>query len=449
MKRTYIYILTLTLSLNLLTGCDNVLDIELDDEIKSTEAITDEVSLRSAVIGLYSEMQSSTYYGGEFVVAHALTGGIADATAFQERFSQLANAIIPTSNTYIESNWVDVYALVNSSNLILDKIIELGIDDPNSEGTALFFRALGHFDALRQFGEFTNKSSNYGIPISTMFLNTETSVLIARSSVADSFSRIVKDLNDAIALLDYDDDRYFVSRATAEALLARVYLYQGEYALAEQLATDVIENGDYVLNNFFNDIYNVEGSDESIFELQFQGVRGNGLTALLSTSPPEVSANYDNFFKDMDADDDPRSYKFYDTGSIIYVDKYGVSDNDVEGNAIILKLSEMYLIRAEARARQTPTNLKTALEDLNEVRTRSLPTMPILEANIPDFDAFVDALLEERARELAFEGHRWFDIVRLGRAESLLGIPAYRTVYPIPQREVNISKGVIVQNPEY
>ncbi len=183
--------------------------------------------------------------------------------------------------------------------------------------------------------------------------------------------------------------------------------------------------------------------------MQFQGVNGNGLTELLSFSPPEVSANYNDFFKDIDADDDPRSFRFYDTGSVIYVDKYGTSDNDVEGNAIILKLSEMYLIRAEARARQTPTNLTTALDDLNEVRTRSLPSQPILEADIPDYDAFVDALIEERARELAFEGHRWFDIVRLGRAESLLGIPAYRTVYPIPQREVSISKGVIVQNPQY
>ncbi|WP_338357962.1 RagB/SusD family nutrient uptake outer membrane protein [Yeosuana marina] len=449
MKRTYFYIITLLLTINMFTGCDSVLDVKLDDEVKSSEAITDEVSLRSAVIGLYSEMQSSTYYGGEFVLAQALTGGIGEATGFRERFAQLANAIIPASSTYIESNWVDVYALVNSSNLILEKIDELGIDDPNSQGSALFFRALGHFDALRQFGEFTNSSSVYGIPVSTTFLDSQTAVSIARSSVADSFSQIVTDLNDAISLLDYDDDRYFVSRATAEALLARVYLYQGNYPMAEQLATDVINNSDYALNADFNDIYDIEGSDESIFELQFQGVNGNGLTELLSVSPPEVSANYDDFFKDMDADDDPRSFRFYDTGSVVYVDKYGTSDNDVEGNAIILKLSEMYLIRAEARARQTPTDLTTALEDLNEVRTRSLPSQPILEADVPDFDSFVDVLINERARELAFEGHRWFDIVRLGRAESILGIPAYRTVYPIPQREVNISKGVIVQNPQY
>jgi len=449
MKRIHFYILTLSLSLNILTGCDNVLDVELDYEIKSTEAITDDVSLRSAVIGLYSEMQSSTYYGGEFVVAQALTGGIADATGFRERFSQLANAIIPSSNSYIENSWVDFYALVNSSNLVLEKMDELGIEDSNAKGSALFFRALGHFDALRQFGEFTNSSSAYGIPVLTTFVDAQSALAVSRFSVADSFNQIITDLNDAISLLEYDGDRYFVSRATAEALLARVYLYQGNYPMADQLATDVISNSDYSLNTDFNDIYDIEGSGESIFELQFQGVNGNGLTELLSVSPPEVSANYNDFFKDIDADDDPRSFRFYDTGSVIYVDKYGTSDNDVEGNAIILKLSEMYLIRAEARARQTPTNLTTALDDLNEVRTRSLPSQPILEADIPDYDAFVDALIEERARELAFEGHRWFDIVRLGRAESLLGIPAYRTVYPIPQREVSISKGVIVQNPQY
>ncbi|WP_445738012.1 RagB/SusD family nutrient uptake outer membrane protein [Mariniflexile sp.] len=444
-----IHILILILSFGMFTACDSILDVELDDEIKTSEAITDIISLRSAVIGLYDIMQSGTYYGGEFILAQALTGGIADATGFQERFAQLDKAIIPTSSDYIKSSWVDVYALVNASNLILEKMAELNLDDENAKASALFFRALGHFDALRQFGQFTNSSSVYGIPVVTKYVDSESSGTIARATVAESFGQIITDLNAAIALFDYDDDRYFVSKATAEALLARVYLYQGNYPMAEQLASDVIGNNDYALNSRFNDIYDTEGSDEAIFELQFLGTDGNSLTEYLATSPPEVSANYQDFFRDMDADDDPRSFRFYDTGRVVYVDKYGTSDNDIEGNAIIIKLSEMYLIRAEARARQTPTNLVTALQDLNKVRTRSLPSRPILIANVPDFNAFVNALLIERARELAFEGHRWFDIVRLGKAESILGIPAFRTVYPIPQREVSISKGVIVQNPQY
>lgn len=449
MKRIHFYIVLLSLSLSMFTGCDSVLDIELDDEIRSTEAITDDVSLHSAVIGLYSEMQSSTYYGGEFVVAQALTGGIADATGFRERFAQLDNAIIPTSSAYIESSWVDVYALVNSSNLILEKMDQLGIEDSNSRGSALFFRALGHFDALRQFGEFTDSGSSFGIPVVTNFVDSKSAVSIPRASVTESFNQIISDLNDAISYLDYDDDRFFVSRATAEALLARVYLYQGNYPMAEQLATEVINNPDYYINDYYSDIYDIEGSDESIFELQFEGVNGNNLTGLLSTSPPEVSANYYDFFEAMDYDNDPRSYLYYDTGSVVYVDKYGTSDNDIEANAIILKLSEIYLIRAEARAHISPTDLASALDDLNVVRTRSLPSDEILVEDVPGFDDFVDILLEERARELAFEGHRWFDIVRLGRAESILGIPSFRTVYPIPQREITISNGTLVQNPGY
>ncbi|MFL1894215.1 RagB/SusD family nutrient uptake outer membrane protein [Aquimarina sp. 2-A2] len=430
-------------------SCDEVLEVELDDEIRSTQAITDIISLKSAVTGLYDMLQSGTYYGGEFILAQALTGGIADATGFRERYAQLDNARVPTSSAYTESNWVDTYALVNASNLILEKIDVLGLEDLDSKGSALFFRALGHFDALRQFGEFTDSNSEFGIPISTSFVDSKTASTISRSTVALSYQQIVSDLKEAITLLNYDSDKFLVSKGAAEALLARVYLYQGNYALAEQLATSVINNSDYDLNSDYNDIYDEEGSLEAIFELQFLETDGNNLTALLSTSPPEISANFSDFFQPMDEDGDPRSFKFYDSGNVVYVDKYGTLDSDLKGNAVILKLSEMYLVRSEARARRNPTNLSPAIEDLNTVRTRSLPTQPILVTDINNFDAFVDVLLEERSRELAFEGHRWFDIVRLQRATTILGIEAFRAVYPIPQREIAISNGVIAQNPGY
>ncbi|WP_299211573.1 RagB/SusD family nutrient uptake outer membrane protein [uncultured Aquimarina sp.] len=449
MKKIINYIPLLSLMIVLLFSCEEVLEVELDDEIRTTEAITDIISLRSAVTGLYDVLQSGSYYGGEFILAQALTGGIADATGFQESYAQLDNAIVPTSSTYLESNWVDVYATVNASNLILDKIVELDLEDPESEGAALFFRALGTFDALRQFGQFTDTSSDFGVPISTYFLDSETALTVERSSVAASYDQIISDLNDAIDLLGFDDNKLLVSRGTAEALLARVYLYQGDYMMAEQLATDVINNNDYELNTDYNDIYDEEQSLEAIFELQFLATDGNNLTSLLSASPPEVSANFSDFFDVMDADNDPRSFRYFDDGRIVFVDKYGTSNTDLEGNAILLKLSEMYLIRAEARARLTPEDLTNALEDLNVVRTRSLSSQPIEAIDVPDFDSFVDVLLEERSRELAFEGHRWFDIVRLGQAESILGIASFRTVYPIPQREITISNGSIVQNPGY
>ncbi|MCY2685518.1 RagB/SusD family nutrient uptake outer membrane protein [Salinimicrobium sp. TH3] len=449
MKKFKYTILSVLLLTFIFTGCDDVLDVELDDEIRSTEAITDDISLRSAVIGLYDIMQSGTYYGGEFIMAQALTGGIADATGFRERFAQLDEAVIPASSAYIESNWVDIYALVNSSNLVFDKMEELGLENDNAAGSAHFFRALGLFDALRQFGKFTENDSPYGIPVFTDYVNVNAALEIPRSSVAASYAQIISDLETAIELLVYDEDKFMVSKATAEALLARVYLYQGNYVMAEELATSVIENPDYALNSDYNEIYETEGSAEAIFELQFTEIDGNSLTEYFSISPPEVSANYDDFFQPMDADDDPRSYLYYDNGRVVFVDKYGTNDGVLGGNAILFRLSEMYLIRAEARARQNPDDLEMAIEDLNEVRTRSLPDMPVIAEEVAGFSDFVDILLEERARELAFEGHRWFDIVRLDRAEAILGIESFRTVYPIPQREIAISGGVIEQNPGY
>ncbi len=439
--------LIITLLLGSLASCSDVLDVELDDEIRSTEAITDEISAQSAVTGLYSIAQSGTYYGGEFIMAQALTGGIADATGFRERFAQLDNAIIPASSIYLESSWVDSYALVNSSNLILQKIEELGLDIPNSEGTAHFFRALGLFDALRQFGQFTDMNSEFGVPVFTEYIDDETAKTIGRSSVSASFDQIISDLETAASLMEYNSGNFLISKGSAEALLARVYLYAGNYELSVEYATLVLGNPDYDLNGNYNDIYENEGSSESIFELQFTETDGNNLTEYFSVSPPEVSASYEDFYAAVSDDDDPRGDLYYDDGRVVFVDKYGTNDATLDGNAIILKLSEIYLIRAEARARLGELDL--ALEDLNKVRTRSLPSRPIAAEEASDFDSFVDVLIEERARELAFEGHRWFDIVRLGRAESILGIEYFRTVYPIPQREITISEGTLIQNPGY
>ena len=430
-------------------SCEAILETNLDDEIPSEEAITDEISLKAAVIGLYDILQSGSYYGGEFILAQELTGGIAEATGFQPRFEQLANAIIPPSNTYLQSNWVNVYSLVNASNLILDKMDELQLDNDNAKGSALFFRALGHFDALRQFGKFTDSNSKYGIPISTSFLGANEASSVARATVAASYQQIIGDLTESIDLLKNQSDRFFVSKAAAQALLARVYLYQGNNANAVLYATKVIENGTYKLNAKYNTIYETEASPESVLELQFVGIDGNSLTEYLSVSPPEVSAAYSTYFKPMDDDNDPRSYLYYDNGKYVFVDKYGTSDAAIDGNAIIIRFSELYLIRAEALAKLTPQDLTLAVADLNVVRTRSLPSQPITMADVPNYEAFVTTLLEESGRELGFEGHRWFAIVRLNRATEMRDIEEFRTVYPIPQNEIIIGKGVLEQNPGY
>ncbi|MRX38637.1 RagB/SusD family nutrient uptake outer membrane protein [Flavobacterium sp. LC2016-23] len=449
MKNKKIYLFLSMLLAFTVLGCDDVLDTKLDDEIPAETAITDNISLKAAAVGLYDLMQSGTYYGGEFILAQELTGGNADATGFQERFVQLDNAIVPPSNAYIQSNWVNVYSLVNASNLILLKMKELQLNDDNAKGTALFCRALGHFDALRQFGQFTDLNSKYGIPVSTTYLDAKSATEVSRSTVAQSYQQIISDLKEAIAILKYDSNRFFITKAAAEALLARVYLYQGDYDNAILYASKVISNTTYKLNTKFNDIYDVEGSAEAILELQFLGIDGNSLTEYLSVSPPEVSADYSNFFKAMDDDNDPRSYKYYDSGKEVYCDKYGTRDSEIDGNAIIIKLSEIYLIRAEALAKKNPQDLTLALADLNVVRQRALPAKPYTLADIPNPDAFVNVLIEENKRELGFEGHQWFTMVRLGKASSILNIPAFRTTYPIPQNEITIARGKLEQNPGY
>jgi hypothetical protein len=119
---------------------------------------------------------------------------------------------------------------------------------------------------------------------------------------------------------------------------------------------------------------------------------------------------------------------------------------DGTDNILLLRLAEIYLIRAEARARKTVPDVVGAAADLNIVRNRA--GLAVTTAVTPA--ALLDAILAERRVELAHEGHRWFDLRRTNRVLTTLGITdAYRALWPIPQRERETSGFIIEQNPGY
>ncbi len=445
MKKLY-YTCCLLMTMGMLFSCD-VLNQEPEALIATSDAIVDARSAEAALNGLYNAVQNGDLYGGRFIMANEMLAQNAIAAAFQAFWAELASGNVPASNFHLEDLWVSAYAAVNSANSLIAAVPTVpGLDAADQDrmlGTAYYFRALMFFDLLRQYGEFFEPGSPYGIPL---VLNPSLAISeTARATVAESFAQIAADLTEAMNRLPDSGDKFFATQGAAQALMARVALYQGNYTEALAMANAVIANGSYSLSDDYNEIYTTEGAAESIFELNFLALDdGNAWAIEMYITPPEVAVApaLPAFF--AATNNAERGLLFETIDGQIRCTKYGRAREDEGSNTIISRLSEMYLIRAEALG--FSGSPASALADINTIRNRAgLPNLTAIATQ----DDLVTALLNERRAEFAFEGHYWFDLVRLGRMEAVTGRPAFRKVMPIPQRELNITDGTIDQNPGY
>ncbi|MBS1934665.1 MAG: RagB/SusD family nutrient uptake outer membrane protein, partial [Bacteroidetes bacterium] len=319
-------------------------------------------------------------------------------------------------------------------------------------GEALFVRALGEFDLLRMFGEHWDKTSAYGISIT---LTTDApKTPIARSSVADSYKQIIADLQQAISSLNTYNGNQYASLSAAKALLARVYLYYGDNTNAASLATDVINDNTFSLfgPDNFTSIYTTKLTPESVFELKFDLQNQsayNTLTyvrddALRSDVAFLASADLNAFFQSRPTDRRSALVDYVNVDVSIQPDgrtqKYR-GEQTKDNSGYIIRLAEMYLIRAEALGRTA------GLADLNTIR-ENRGMADLTGADVPDNTSYLNAILDERRAELNFEGHRLFDLARTNNVSAILG-SGVNPIMPIPQREIDGTNNVVVQNPGY
>lgn len=454
MKKTSIF-----LALALLWSC-NFLEERSPNDIAADEAITDGASAEAAVLGLYSAMQQPGYYGESYLLAceghtdNAVTGGYQALS-----LDQLGNRAVTGVNVIIEELWTSVYRVIANCNYLLDGLTKVEDLDPvakkHLEGQARAIRALAHFDLLRYFGEHWNSNSAFGVPLvqSVQKISDRPS----RASVAATYQFVLSELNIAAGLLDKEQkDIQLVNVNTVNALLARVYLYQKDMAKAADFAGRVIASGDFALLEAasYPDVFRTRQSPESVFELAFDAQNRSGyngatysrddairpelnylaaesLKAFFNARPGDVRASLLNFEvgkNDATILPDGRTQKYR-----------GEANKD--NPAYIVRLAEMYLIRAEARGRAS------GLPDLNELRTRR--GLPALAASdIASDAAWQRALLDERRAELNFEGHRYFDLARTRQIKAVLGVDEFRGIMPIPSRELTANE-TLKQNPGY
>ncbi len=459
MKNIFNYIL-LIISIIAFNAC-GLLEQDSLDGVSTEEVFKTADGIRSARLGLYSMLGNQSYYGGYFpmiIEAHSDNGATGGYDI--ESLDELSEKRLTSANLYNEKLWIAIYGTANAANRILENIEKVEdldtLEAQNIRGEALFVRALCHFDALRVWGEHWDKTSEYGVPISTKTQGVGSA--IGRSTVQASYDAILADLIEADSLVAPEIDpstaksksNIYITKNAVKALLARTYQYFGDKDKAISCTNALISSNkfDLFIDKDFSKLYNDRQTKESIFELKFDLQNRSFFNALTYKRPealrPEISflaaADLNDFFKSRLGDVRSTTVSYSNNDESIAPDgrsqKYRGEDKQ-DNPAYILRYAEMYLILAEARGKDT------GLDPLNVLRQkRGLPTLRAID--IDTDEKFEEALLAERRAELNMEGHRFFDLARAKKVEDILGKDV-KSVFPIPLREIAATNGALKQ----
>src|SRR5690606_540027 len=259
----------------------------------------------------------------------------------------------------------------------------------------------------------------------------------------------ISDLTFAYIHLPASGNKTRASKYDAQALLAKVYLYKEDYALAKAAATDVIDNGNYELLDNFADVFAADETEESIFEIFFSQLERNRIAeynfphSLNGRREVEPSAN---LLSAYETGDERLAASIATEGADAYAIKYADLSLGAE-NVIVLRLADMYLIRAEAEA-ELLGNVTLIQNDINEIRERANLNLTFETSH----SQLLRIIEKERRIEFAFEGHRWFDLVRTSRAIDVLPnvTNVNQTLFPIPTNELQTNNHPgMTQNPGY
>ena len=464
MKYRFLFIFLLFLG-----ACEDQLNLQPEQSLPTEEALANLNGLETAIRGAYSALRGLAYYGRNFyVIPEVASDNILVSLSNSGRFINENRYNLNESQTQggLWSLGYNIIARVNNVLENIDNIEDNQVDERNNILVqAHFIRALVYFDLARTFCQPWPKGngSQLGVPIVTQtVIGTP-----PRNSLSEVYDLVISDLTTCINAFDaiQDPDKswsppFFASKLAAQSLLSRVYLYKGDNANAETAATAVINsNVQLVAENSYLSYWNSEVlTDPSIgrfiediftirvLEVESLGAEDLGLIYMVEGFG-DLRPTED--ILDILSTNDVRRRLIQTIGGDQYVYKFP-GRNNFPGltSPRVLRLSEIVLNRAEARAKLG--DVTGATTDLNRIRTRAG-----IAAINPTAEEILSEVLLERRRELAFEGHRSYDIFRneldLVRIECNLpsGInctvpfTSHLTAFPIPISELNANPSMV------
>jgi len=500
-------------------SCENKLELTPEDQVSGANFFKTEADFTQAINAAYNPLRTvgPDYYTGEMRSdnTHYEHNPAIQGTAVKMR-SDIADFTNDASNNYSNEIYYGCYKGISRANIVLDRIDHADLSEEiknKFKGQALFLRAFYYFKLVRYFG---------GVPLYLKEVSNEDDAFLPRSTTEEVYNQIIADATQAIALLappaGFPQSGY-ATKGAATMLLADVYTTLKQYAQAETLLLSLEPMGYSLLSNYA-DVFSTanKNSKESIFEVQFMqgletGMQSNFIyvflpkcynTALITfgvatknTGTGDGGGGWNTPTQDLInayEPGDPRleasigvaegtydgSYYFTLTAqkSIVnyqapegktgvpFIKKYlnpHTDKNNTDDNWPVYRFADALLLLAEVQNEQGKT--AEALANLNRVRSRAMPEAALLTASSQE--TLRDLILHERRVELAFENHRWFDLLRSGKAIETMNaygaelkkiysylLPASyqvdenKLLYPLPFAEVGVNPDLI-QNPGY
>ncbi|MEJ2881551.1 RagB/SusD family nutrient uptake outer membrane protein [Pedobacter sp. GR22-6] len=464
--KNYLYILFPVLLV--LSACEKLLNKEPTDQLSIEELFSDMPGSKSALAGAYKGLMSSEYYGMKMMIyPDLMAGNLKFSKTTNTRLDDVYQFNCIPDESAMNDTYRDLYSQLNNVNNIIYYV-------PSASGTdaertkliaeAKCIRALLHFDLLRIFTR-TNATDvlNQGMGIA---LNLKPQLYAdpspVRATLGESYSAIVKDLTEAISVFDdanagilpSGNKQNYFTKSSAKALLAKVYLYQQNWDAAFSTADELIKNGGYSLTanaNYVASWATKTPATESIFELPFeQIVSGTTLSSYYSLNDNTyrmyaVSNDLLGLYSSTDVRGSATMFNLLTTSTYRFTKKYA-DGGTLQMPIKVLRLSELYLIRAEAALEKAIPDFVQANADLSAIARRANPALAL--SNITDKAQLIDAILLERRKELAFEGNLLFDLVRRkkgisrtdGTATTMsLDADDHRMIMPIPKATTDVN----------
>lgn len=461
------------------SACDGFLEEEPETFLTPGQFYNTPDEARAALYAVYDLLGSNDLYGsaGSGMILFTDLTANSSQTDHPSYVQYERYEIFPTTPD-LEGIWVTSYEGINRANAVIDNVqasdINTDIKGP-IVGEAKFLRAFYYFNLVRLFG---------GVPLVVQESTSLEGLEIPRASEEEVYQQITQDLEDAAASLSVEPPAQ--GRATsgaARALLAKAYLTLEECQLARDQAREVMDLGTYGLWADYADVFKVESENgkESVFAVQFEQGVNEGSMVRIHSSPIELNdfvsggpvfhiqrpaenliSSYEpgderlrvNVRRSIEIDGETITFEFpafwkYNDGLLSDPD---ISDADLDFP--IIRYADVLLTFAEAEnCVAGPTD--AALEAVNRVRRRAFTDGEDLDSpSEHDFEASLgqgglrEAIWNERLREFPLEAKQWFTLKRTGRLVDVLGIEEYKTVYPIPQREMEVNLA-LEQNPGY
>ncbi len=456
-------------------GCSDFVNLTPQDVITVNGYYKTETDMQSALIGAYAAMRP--VYNNYFAFAELPSDNTRTISPSEVSWGQFDKLTWLTNYTNIASGWANAYTVIASANIVLKYADGVTYTTPATKtqliGEAKFLRALMYFNLVRFFGD---------VPLVLTQLNTQAEALtLSRASTADVYAQIEKDLSEAEAALPATYTGTNVGRATsgaAKALLGKVLLQQKKWVQAESKLAEVIAGNRYQLLPDINKVFGVgnDNNAEIVFACQYlSSGNGEGNTFSYGFAPASGVTTVAGGSTNLGTKDLNDAFEAGDLRKAAFLTAFGTGTttdyyakkfvynvqvvNEGDNDWPIIRYADVLLMYAEALNNNGKTTL--ALDQVNAVRKRAgLAAVTGLTAADTQL-----AIEQERRVELCFEGHRWYDLIRWGKAISTMVAfkakyttldPAnanmtpdtYRVLFPVPQVEVFLNPK-LGQNPGY